>query len=178
MGTMDRGRLNRETWAREGWLYGLRRRAWWGLAAFAVLILLFGAGDIFLGAGADPGIARGVTWRTPAELEAESAEAYRMFDRTARTQALSLVVMGVLSFAIVLRPYRRREIWAWWLMWVLPAWAFSVPVTYLAFGLAPGTPPPPLISKLIIGALAVVIVIIDRQQFTAVPVVRRDNLSA
>ena len=84
MGTMDRGRLNRETWAREGWMYGLRGRAWWGLAAFAVLILLFRAGDIFLGAGADPRIARGVTWRTPAELEAESAEAYRMFDRTAR----------------------------------------------------------------------------------------------
>lgn len=75
-------------------MYGLRGRAWWGLAAFAVLILLFRAGDIFLGAGADPRIARGVTWRTPAELEAESAEAYRMFDRTARTQALSLVVMG------------------------------------------------------------------------------------
>ncbi len=45
-------------------MYGLRRRAWWGLAAFAVLILLFGAGDIFLGAGpgpiqASPGASRG-----------------------------------------------------------------------------------------------------------------------
>ena len=43
-------------------MYGLRGRAWWGLAAFAVLILLFRAGISSPGPGlihASPGASRG-----------------------------------------------------------------------------------------------------------------------
>lgn len=47
--------------------------------------------------------------------------------------------------------------------------AFSVPATYLAFGLAPNTPRPTASIRPIIGGLAVVILIIDRQHFKSCP---------
>ena len=141
-------------------------RAWWVLVAFSVLILIFGVTDILSGATADPGIPEGLTGKTPAQLEAESASAYLMFDFTARSQGVLLAAFGLLMTAILVGPYRRGDRWAWNAAWVLPAWAIVAAGLYLVVGLAPGVaPPPPAVSGPIIGVVAAAVLLWDRRRF-------------
>jgi hypothetical protein len=157
----------------------VRDRAWWVLAAFGVLLVVFGVTDMAAGADADPGIALGLTGLSPAELRGEHAAAYRMFDFTVRTQAILLIVVGVLFMAILLGPYRTRQAWAWRLMWLLPAWSFSVPALYLAFGLSPDqAPPPPLVSGPVLGVVAALALLLDRTQFAGSEVSRPASVPA
>ena len=143
----------------------IRARAWWLLVAISVLIGLFGLSDVAIGATADPGIPQGLTGRTPAELEAESELAYRMFDFTSRGQGLLLVAFGVVLTALLVIPYRRGEPWAWYVAWVLPAWALAIVGLYAAFGLAPGqAPPPPTVSGPIIALIAAGALLLDRRR--------------
>lgn len=58
----------------------LRQHAWWALFAISVIVMLFGLTDIASGAAADVGIPQGLTGRTIDDLEAESADAYGLFD--------------------------------------------------------------------------------------------------
>ena len=144
----------------------LRDRAWWYLVAFSGLIVVFGLGDVLVGAVADPGIALGLTGLTLPELEAQSAAAYRMFDFTTRTQGWNLAVIGALLLADLLIPYRAGKRWAWWVLWLLPAWSLGVAGLYLLIGLAPGQPPPPpLVSGPVLGAIAAVVLLLDRRRF-------------
>ena len=148
----------------------LRRRAWWYLVGFSALIGLFGIGDVIGGVSVDPGITLGLTGLTLAELEAQSAIAYRAYDFTTRTQGLALVFYGALATATLLIPYRDRQRWAWWAAWSLPAWTVGVFALYASFGLAPGTPPPPpMVSGPILGALAVLVLLVDRPRFFGQP---------
>jgi hypothetical protein len=145
---------------------GVRRRLWWVLLAIAVVIVFFGIGDVQGGVTVDPGIALAVVGLSPAEIEAESATAYRMWDIATRSAGAILAVVGVLMAVILAIPYRAGERWAWWLMWILPLWAFAVPVMYLAFGTAPGQPPaPPMISGPILALVAAGILLADRSRF-------------
>jgi hypothetical protein len=142
---------------------GIRQRLWWVLIAIAVVIVLFGIGDVLSGVTVDPGIALTVVGLSPAEIEAESAAAYRMWDFATRSAGATLAIVGVLMAVILAIPYRAGERWAWWLMWSLPLWAIAVPVMYLAFGTAPGQPPaPPMISGPILAAIAVGVLLADR----------------
>ena len=122
---------------------GSRWNGWWALLAIAVLLLLFGVGDMANGVANDPGIPLGVTGMTPAQLEAEGPNAYRMYDLTLRSQGSSLAVVGGLMSAILLFGFRRGHRWAWWTMWLLPVWMVSASVVGLLIGVAPGQPPPP-----------------------------------
>jgi hypothetical protein len=144
----------------------LQRHGWWVLILFAVAIVVVGAMDVVMGAGGDRVIALGVTGRTHAELIAESPDAFRLYDFTRRTQAWAVVTAGLLLLGILFGAYRNGQRWAWWVMWLLPAWSLSVPAMYLVFGLAPGTPPPPpLISGSIIGVVSVLALLLDRGRF-------------
>ena len=148
-----------------GWL---GRHAWWGLLVVSVLFVVFGIIDIASGAAADVGIPQGLTGRTIAELEAESADAYAMFDFVTRVNGWSLVLLGALLSVIVLVPFRRGERWAWWTAWALPIWAVAVPVFYLVAGLAPGQPlPPPLISGPIVAVLCAAVLTASAPRFFA-----------
>jgi hypothetical protein len=145
----------------------MRRRAWWYLVAFSVLIGLFGVGDVMGGITVDPGITAGLSGLTLAELEAQSAAGYRLYDFASRTQGLALVVIGVLMTAVLLIPYRAGMRWAWYAMWTLPAWAFGVLGLYLAFGVDPRQPPPPpMVSGPLLGGLAVVVLLLDWRRFS------------
>jgi hypothetical protein len=145
---------------------GLRRRVLWILMGFEAAANIFGAMDVVLGAAGDHAIALGLTGRTHEELIAESPDTYRMYDFTARTQAWGLVTLGLLLLGILVGAYRRGETWAWRVMWLLPAWSLSVPAMYLAFGLVPGTPPPPpFISGSIIGVISIVVLLADHRRF-------------
>jgi hypothetical protein len=72
----------------------LRRHAWWALLAVSVMLLLFGATDIASGAAADELIPQGLTGRTIEDLEAESPDAFGLFDFAARINGWTLVLMG------------------------------------------------------------------------------------
>jgi hypothetical protein len=145
---------------------GLQRNGWWGLMAIAVLSVLFGVGDMVNGVASDPGIPLGVTGMTPAELQAEGPNAYRMYDLTMRAGGLSLVMIGALMGAILLFAFRRGQRWAWWTMWLLPAWAVSVAVSGLVIGVVPGeAPPPPVVSGFILGLFAAAILAVSAPRF-------------
>ena len=149
----------------------LRRHAWWGLLVVSVLIVIFGAFDIASGAAADVGIPQGLTGRTVDELEAESPDAYGLFDFMTRVNGWSLVLLGVLLSVIVVVPFRRRERWAWWTMWLLPAWSAVIPVFYVVAGTDPAQPPPPpLISGPILAVLCAAILLIGVRDFDRSPV--------
>lgn len=144
----------------------LRRRAWWFLVAFSVLIGLFGIGDLIGGITVDPGITAGLSGLTLAELEAESAAGYRLYDFASRTQGLALVVIGVLMTAVLLIPYRSGRRWAWYTMWTLPAWSFAVLGLYLVFGVDPRQPPPPpMVSGPLLGGVAVAVLLLEWRRF-------------
>jgi energy-converting hydrogenase Eha subunit A len=145
---------------------GLQRIGLWVLVAIAVLLVLFGVGDIIAGVQNDPGVPLGIVGMTPAQLEAEGPHAYRMYDLTLRGGGVSLAVVGLLMTAILLIPFRQGQRWAWWTMWVLPVWAITVGVAILFVGVAPGEAlPPPLISGFVLGLLAAAILVVSAPRF-------------
>jgi hypothetical protein len=144
----------------------LQHNAWWGLVGLTVIIGLFGITDVTGGITADPGIPLGITGKTVAELEAESASAYRLLDFVARVGGSNLVVIGVLMTTILLVPFRGGQRWAWWVMWILPAWAAAAGLGILIYGVAPGqAPPPPMISGPIFAVLAAAILLLSAPRF-------------
>ena len=146
----------------------VRARAWWVLVFFAVTLALFGAMDLASGVTADPAIPQALVGRTPAEVQAEDPTGYRLYDFVARSGGQLLIVVGTLLAAIIVIPYRGGQRWAWRLLWVLPIWAASVPLLYLAFGTAPNQPPaPPMISGPIFAVIAGAVLLVDRERFNA-----------
>jgi hypothetical protein len=144
----------------------LRRRAWWPLVFLTLLLGFFGIGDVIIGPAFDPGIALGLTGLTHAELRAESAAGYLLLDFYTRAGGAHLAVMAIALTAIVLIPYRAGQSWAWWTMWLFPAWTAAGFALNMAFGVAPGqVPPPPMISGPILGVIAVAALLLDRERF-------------
>jgi hypothetical protein len=152
---------------------GARRRGWWVLAFFAVTLVVFGVGDVLGGVLADRAITQTLSGRTPADIEAAEPTAYRLYDFVTRSGGANLILTGILLAMIVAIPYRGGQRWAWWAMWILPAWAALVPAQFLIFGTAAGQPPaPPMVSGPIVAVIAAGILFIDRQRFadaSAVP---------
>jgi hypothetical protein len=147
----------------------LQRHSWWGLLVMALILTLFGIGDLAAGLEADPGIPAGLTGMSLAELESESSAAYRLLDFGVRAGGLQLIAMGLLLTVVLLAGFRRGRPWAWWTMWLLPAWAATVFLLNAAFGVAPGqAPPPPMISGPIFAMLAAAILIVSAPGFSAV----------
>ena len=144
----------------------LERHSWWGLAFVAVVLVIFGVTDIISGAAADRAIPLGLTGMTIEELEAQSPAAYRMFDFFTRVNGWSLVLVGVLVSTILFIPFRRGERWAWWTMWLLPAWAIGAAVFYVVAGVqADQPPPPPLVSGPIVAVLTAAILLFSAPRF-------------
>ena len=149
-----------------GWL---ERHAWWGLLVISVILVLFGASDVTTGAPADPGIALGLSGKTLSQLESESADAYRLFDLFTRFNGWTMVGFGLVSTAVVVFGYRRNRQWAWWVAWMLPAWAFGVFVFYAVAGTdASQPPPPPMISGPIFAVLTALVQIVSARRFFTV----------
>lgn len=121
----------------------LERHAWWCLLGTALVIVMFGVGDLIVGPAADRGIPLGLTGMTLNELEADSAPAYRLFDFFTRVNGFSLAAFGVLLAVILVFGFRRNHRWAWWTCWILPAWALGASAFYVVAGVHPDQPPPP-----------------------------------
>ena len=152
---------------------GIRRRLWWVLPAFAIVLVLFGVSDVLVGITSDPGITVAITGLSPQELQTAGADGYRLADFLTRSQGLAIAAFGLLLTTVLLVPYRATQRWAWYAAYILPGWAIAVPLMYLAFGLAPGAPPaPPMISGPIIAAVSVLVLVADRRRFADAEVTR------
>ena len=136
------------------------------LLVIAGVLVIFGIGDIGQGPTADPAITTAISGMVPTEVAAAEPTGYRLYDFAIRMGGLNLVLIGLLMTSIVAVPYRLGLRWAWATMWLLPAWALSVPVLFIVYGPAPGTPiPPPAISGPIVAAIAGGALLADRGRF-------------
>lgn len=143
-----------------------RPRLWWILPALSVVMVIFGVSDVLIGITSDPGITVAIIRLTPTELGTVTADGYRLADFMVRTQGLALAAFGLLLTVVLLVPYRAAQRWAWYAALILPAWAITVPLTYLVFGLAPGAQPaPPMISGPIFAAISGLLLVADRRRF-------------
>jgi hypothetical protein len=131
-----------------------RRHAWKFLFGLAMVIALFGIGDVVMGVSADPAIPRAVAGLTIDEMRATSPPMFDLVDLQVRAGGLHLIVIGLLWGAILLVPFRRGERWAWFAMWTFPAWGLVVSVSFLFVDLVPdAAPPPPAVSGWVFFAL-------------------------
>lgn len=136
--------------------------------AIAIVLVVFGIGDVAQGPDADPLITMGMVGRTVDEIRASEPTGFRLYDFVTRGNGLNLVVLGALFVSILSVPYRAGDRWAWATMWLLPAWALATPVFVIWFGPAPGTMlPPPAISGPIVAVVAALALLVDRRRFTA-----------
>lgn len=150
-----------------GWL---RAYAWWTLVLVAAIFVAFGIGDLLIGFTWDPGIPLALTGLTPGQIEAESAAAYRMLEFGTRSGGVNLIVIGLLFTVVLLIGFRSSQRWAWWSMWLMPAWLSAVAGLHLAFGIAPGqAPPPPLISGATLAVLTAAILLVSAPRFRDQP---------
>lgn len=142
------------------------RRLWWVLPALSVVLVMFGVSDVLIGITSDPGITVAIIGLTPTELETVTADGYRLADFMVRTQGLAIAAFGLLLTAVLLVPYRAARRWSWYAAFILPAWAITVPLAYLAFGLAPDVPPsPPMVSGPTFAVVSVLVLVADRRRF-------------
>jgi hypothetical protein len=144
------------------------------LLAIAVLLVLFGIGDIQAGPTADPAITMAIAAVPNEQVAAADALGYRLYDFAIRMGGLNLAFIGLLLGAILVGPYRAGVRWAWSTMWLLPGWAVAVPLLILAFGPAPGVAlPPPAISGPIVALVAAGALLADRSRFVENEIARR-----
>lgn len=83
---------------------GLRRRVWWILPALSIVLVIFGVSDVLIGITSDTGIPVAIIGLTPDELQAVSAEGYRLADFMVRTQGLVIAAFGLLLTIVLLVP--------------------------------------------------------------------------
>jgi hypothetical protein len=103
---------------------------------------------------------------SPTRSRAAEPIGFRLYDFAVRAGGLNLAMIGVLLASILAVAYRSGDRWAWFVMWLLPAWALAVPVLVVSFGTAPGTTlPPPAISGPILALVAALALLIDRRRF-------------
>ena len=137
------------------------------LAILGAVIALLGIGDLVGGVAFEPTTPLAITGRTVTELQAGSPDAFRLIDFRAREGGISLLIVGLLLALIACRPYRMGQGWSWWAMWALPAWASSVLMATLAYGLAPGqSPSGAALSGPVISLVAAVVLVADRPRFS------------
>ena len=58
----------------------LQRRAWWLLLTMTVLVAVIGLNPVISGINEDVSVPLGITGLSAAELQAESAQGYRLID--------------------------------------------------------------------------------------------------
>lgn len=145
----------------------LARTAWRWLLVPALIVVLFGVGDIARGSAADPAIVEGLTGVTIDELEAMSPEAATVIDLQARGNGLTLVGMGLALTSIIVFGFKQWNRWAWFAAWILPVWAIGVSTMMLLVDRPETAPlPPPMVSGPIFFVYCVFWLAVSYQGFT------------
>lgn len=141
----------------------LRRYAWAGLLFIAVVVTLFGLGDIVGGISADEGITIAITGQTVAEVRDAAPAVARLADLGVALNGVTMLTIGLLWAYIVWFGLRVRQRWAWGAMWSMPLWMALVTILFATVERAPDTPlPPPLISGPILLVTSLVLMVAAR----------------
>jgi hypothetical protein len=144
----------------------LQRHAWRVLLAMAGLIAVIGINPVRSGIAEDESVPLGLAGKTSAQLKAGDPHIYRLIDFQARSAGFALIALGILLSAVVIGGFRRERRWAWWSMWVLPAWAAAVSGLIILEGMEPDQPRPwPVYSGVVIAALSSVLLLVTAPRF-------------
>lgn len=107
-----------------------QRRTWLLLAVTGLPFLVFGVSSLLFGlsssdfpvglpGGPDAVISTtGVTWD---EVVAEDDTAMTLLRGVSRVAGLAFLGFGILVLAVATMPFRRGQRWAWFALWVVPA---------------------------------------------------------
>lgn len=140
-----------------------QRHAWRFLAGLAVIVLLFGVGDIVRGLDADPAIPEGVTGLTIAEIRAANPAVAGLLDLQVRSGGVHLLMLGGMWLTLVAVPMRAGRRWAWNAVWSLPLWGLTVSVAFLFVDRPAGAPiPPPALSGWVFFAIGAALLLACR----------------
>ena len=97
----------------------VERNGWILLGLLAVVMLVFGATAFFGGPGRSTPIT-GSTCCNGQQFSTVAPWAYQYTGEIARYMATYMFGTGLLALALVLVPLRRREPWAWGVLWFMP----------------------------------------------------------
>lgn len=132
----------------------------------SVVLVLFGVGDIRQGQDADPAIANAYIGKDWEQVKRDSPDEARMIDLHTRAGGLHLVVMGLLAGLVTWMSFRKGERWAWFALWLLPAWSVAVSLMHFLSERKPDfPPPPPMISGPIFAGILVLALGLSAQRF-------------
>jgi hypothetical protein len=137
---------------------GIGRHAWKVLLAISAILGLFSLGDMFGGAAnlqrGETVLMHNLTGMSWDELRAADPGAANLVNWQFRVAGAALFTIAILSAAICLTGFRRRQRWAWYTLWVLPFWLMFTAVSILAARAYPVEgAPAPVISGSIFTAL-------------------------
>lgn len=109
------------------------RYAWAIILVLGLFELTFGVTLLILGPAGVPNVIeeiRGVPW---TDVAAESDEA-GLIDYLARGWGQANIQYGIAMVAIAAFPFRRRERWSWFVVWLVPATLLVTVIRNLALG--------------------------------------------
>ena len=102
------------------------RHAWKVLLGVSLVVGVFGVGDMLGGAtdlqNGETIMMHSLTDMSWNELQTASPNAANLIDMKFRTDGASLATLALLSIAVCLTGFRRRQRWAWYTLCALPAW--------------------------------------------------------
>lgn len=87
----------------------LQRRAWRLLLTMTVLIAVVGLWALIIGIKEDASVPLGITRMTLSELEASSAQGYRLLDFEVRSGGMALIVIGTLLSLVLVGAFRQQR---------------------------------------------------------------------
>ena len=142
-----------------GWL---ERHAWWALLAFAAFAIVVGLGDIQAGA---PDNALSIAGMTNDQLAAQNGHAYALMQNQVREAGMQVVVLGALVIAILLYGFRRRQRWAWWVLWSFPLYGVSLVLLQLIDTSAGQMPPFEVFTGSFVAVIATAVLLVSAPGF-------------
>jgi len=127
------------------------------LLLVCAVLVLFGLGDIRQGQDADPAIANAYTGKDWEQVKIDSPAEVRLIDLNTRAGGLHMIVMGIMAGVVTWMSFRKGERWAWFVLWLLPAWSVGVFLLHFLSERSPDfLPPPPMVSGPIFAGVLVV----------------------
>jgi len=142
------------------------RRGWIILIVISIIFLLFGIGDIIQGMDADPAIAEGVSGLDWEEVKESQPDLARLITWQTRAGGGNILILSLFSIAIILKPYRQGQQWAWVTLWVLPLWMVLIfAMIFFADRPADNPTPPPMFSAPIFLVLIALTLLMSYRKF-------------
>lgn len=144
----------------------VQRNAWTVFMVIAVIVVLFGIGDVIRGMDADPAIAESIAGLSWEDLQNRSPRTANLIDLMVRSQGFTLIILSILSIAITVYAFRPGERWAWYALWIWPIWSAAVFLLFFTADRQPGfASPPPMLSAPVFFGITVLTLLLSYRRF-------------